>query len=209
MSATPPITYAPTIAAIRRAFEHRAAAGDALATELNLVLGLLPAETNVASAAPSAPHPIARHLAAALAPSEGRVDEILAPLRALSPALPWRYSYAARSDAPGLEHNVAWSEFVGPVAPIQSDRVCLGVTLIAPHTLYPAHRHPAIETYFVLSGSATWTAASRTQTQPPGAFILHPKNLDHSMQTWAEPLLAVYTWSGDVHSPSVYTDRSA
>jgi hypothetical protein len=79
------------------------------------------------------------------------------------------------------------------VAPIASDEVCLGVTLIAPHTLYPLHRHNAVETYFVLSGTATWTAAGRSQTQPPGSFILHPSNIVHAMQTWDEPLLAVYT----------------
>ncbi len=197
-------SFAPTIEAIRHVFVERAAAGDALAGELAHVLALLPASTAVAPAPHGAPHPITHHLGAALAAGAGRIEGILAPLRQLAPALPWRYSYAARSDAPGLEHHVAWSEFVGPVAPIQSDKVCLGVTLIAPRTLYPVHHHPAIETYLVLSGAATWTATGRAALRPPGAFILHPSNVKHAMQTWAEPLLAVYTWSGDVHSASAY-----
>ena len=203
---TPSLTFAPVIAAIRKAYVRRLSAQDALADELTRALTLIPAETETAPAQPVGPaHPITRHLSAALAPAQGRIEGILTPFRQLAPALPWRYSYAPRADAPRLEHNVAWSEFVGPVAPIQSDRVCLGVTLIAPHTLYPLHRHNAVETYFVLSGTATWTAAGRSQTQPPGSFILHPSNVHHAMQTWDEALLAVYTWSGDVHSTSVYS----
>ena len=204
---TPTLTFAPAIAAIRKAYVRRLSAQDALADELTRALTLIPSETEIAPTPPTGPaHPITRHLTAALAPAQERSEGILSPLRQLAPALTWRYSYAPRADAPGLEHNVAWSEFVGPAAPIQSDRICLGVTLIAPHTLYPLHRHNAVETYFVLSGTATWTAAGRSQTQPPGSFILHPSNIVHAMQTWDEPLLAVYTWSGDVHATSIYTE---
>ena len=205
---TPTLTFAPAIAAIRKAYVRRLSAQDALADELTRALTLIPSETEIAPTPPTGPaHPITRHLTAALAPAESRIEDILAPLRRVSAILPWRYSYTPRADVPGLEHRIAWAEFVGPVAPIASDEVCLGVTLIAPHTLYPLHRHNAVETYFVLSGTATWTAAGRSQTQPPGSFILHPSNAVHAMQTWDEPLLAVYTWSGDVHSTSVYADR--
>jgi quercetin dioxygenase-like cupin family protein len=198
--------FAPAISAIRYHYELRAQTADALGRELKRILTLLPTGTAIAVQPSSdAPHPITRHLHAALAPEEGRVEDILAPLRRIAAILPWRYSYTTRADAPGLELNVAWAEFVGPVAPIVSDRVCLGVTLIAPHTLYPLHHHPAVETYFVLSCAATWTAAGHSKTQSPGAFILHPTNVGHAMRTWAEPLLAVYTWSGDIHSPSIYS----
>jgi hypothetical protein len=45
---------------------------------------------------------------------------------------------------------------------------------------------------------------------PPGAFILHPSQAIHAMQTHAEPLLAIYTWSGaDVRTASVYTPSPA
>jgi quercetin dioxygenase-like cupin family protein len=202
----PALTFAPTLAAISRHYELRGKTADALGRELALVLSLLPGETAVVlQSTTGTPHPITRHLETALAPAKGRVEDVLAPLRRIAAALPWRYSYTPRADAPGLEHRVAWAEFVGPVAPIPSDEVCLGVTLIAPHTLYPLHRHPAVETYFVLSGTATWTAAGHEQPQPPGTLILHPANVDHAMQTGAEPLLAVYTWTGDVHSSSVYS----
>ena len=40
---------------------------------------------------------------------------------------------------------------------------------------------------------------------PPGALVLHPSGVVHAMRTHEEPLLAVYTWTGeDVRTPSVY-----
>ena len=201
-----PHDLGPVIAAIRRHFAERRALPDALGRELAQVLALL---ENTPGPYPLPPagraHPIARQLQPALADRPGRVADVLAALRPFASALPWRYGYAARADAPGLEDRIAWAEFIGPAAPRKSDRLCLGVTLIASHTLYPAHRHPAVETYFVLAGTATWTAAGRSSLQPPGAFILHPSNIDHAMETGDEPLLAVYTWSGDIRSPSAYS----
>lgn len=35
-------------------------------------------------------------------------------------------------------------------------------------------------------------------------MILHPSNVIHAMETHDEPLLAAYTWSGDVHTLSAY-----
>lgn len=101
---------------------------------------------------------------------------------------------------------MAWAELVGPLAPFHSDKVCLGVTAIGPHTRYPEHLHPAAEVYFVLSGTARWTAEGVTHERPPGSFILHPSNIVHVMETGDEPLIAAYTWSGDIVSPSIYTD---
>jgi mannose-6-phosphate isomerase-like protein (cupin superfamily) len=128
-------------------------------------------------------------------------------LRAVRPwlgALPWRYSYDERSDSPGLGSRMAWAELVGPIAPFRSERVCLGLTAIGAGVFYPAHLHPAVETYFVLHGASRWTAAGVTGERFPGDYILHPSNVIHAMETGREPLLAAYTWSGDVQTLSAY-----
>jgi hypothetical protein len=130
--------------------------------------------------------------------------DIAAALRPLAEGLPWRYSYAARADAPELHLNMGWAECVGPAAPFRSDEVCLGLTLIGPHTHYPAHRHPAVEFYHVLTGAAVWSGHLR----PPGAYILHESNQEHAMRTGEAPLLALYTWTGDVVSPSVWSRQT-
>ncbi|MDR2788623.1 MAG: cupin [Candidatus Accumulibacter sp.] len=123
-------------------------------------------------------------------------------------ALPWRYSYDPRPDAPDIGERMAWAELVGPIAPFHSNRVCLGLTAIGPHLLYPPHRHPAVETYLVVSGSADWTAEGIARTHPPGALILHPANIAHAMETGDEPLLAAYAWTGDVETLSAYLSEA-
>ncbi|MDR0535748.1 MAG: cupin domain-containing protein [Puniceicoccales bacterium] len=193
-----------------------------LAAELRHVVAELDAiDFSVADASLLAPsgHPVAARFAMLANPtaaaSSGNTgpgpcprDEAAARLLALVQpwlgALPWRYSYDEKASPPGLGRRMAWAELVGPIAPFRSEKVCFGLTAIGPGLLYPAHRHPATETYYVLHGDALWTAAGVPLTHRPGALILHPPNIHHSMQTTATPLLAAYTWSGDVHTLSSY-----
>jgi mannose-6-phosphate isomerase-like protein (cupin superfamily) len=152
-------------------------------------------------------HPATRHLDDALVAAGGPTVELLTAIRPVAHDLPWRYSYERREDAPSLGEKIAYAEIVGPDAPYRSAIFCLGLTLIAPESLYPLHRHPAVELYYVLSGTATWSLNHRDRDLPPGEFVLHPSLAAHAMRTRREPLLAVYTWSGgDIHTPSVYVE---
>lgn len=151
-------------------------------------------------------HPLIQHLPAALALAHTHAPEVASVLEPVAELLPWRYSYPPRHDAPGLESAMGWAELVGPEAPLRSGEVCFGLTLIGPDSYYLPHRHPATELYRVLAGSADWTAGVETATQPPGSYILHPTNCVHAMRTREEPLLAIYSWTGDVVSPSVWAD---
>jgi hypothetical protein len=166
---------------------------DDVGQEAARVLALLNPLPALAGTFPENEHPSTRHLEAALAPSDDTTDDLLAAVRGVAYHLPWRYSYAKRSDAPGLEDNMAFAEIIGPEAPYVSERVCLGLTLIGPNTFYPPHRHPAIELYYVVAGEATWTANGSSRRNPPDAFILHDSQMIHAMQTHQRPLLAVYT----------------
>lgn len=155
-------------------------------------------------------------LATALHPSHHpALDQIPEAARRAGPAwagalppvarqLPWRFGYAPRADLPDLQERMAWAEIVGPAAPIHSDRVGFGLTLIGRDTLYPAHRHPAVELYAVVSGTAAWTLGGVTTQRPPGDFVLHPAQAVHAMRTAQEPLLALYSWTGDILSPTAY-----
>lgn len=119
--------------------------------------------------------------------------------------LPWKYNYEEREDKKNLGSYMGWAELIGPEAPYRTDDFCLGFTLISPDTLYPEHRHPAIELYKVLSGTAQWTLEGVTKKRAPGEVILHPSNKIHKMQTYDQTLLALYTWSGsDVVTLSEY-----
>jgi mannose-6-phosphate isomerase-like protein (cupin superfamily) len=152
-----------------------------------------------ATNAPMTPrhHPVVQHLDAALHGFRG-----LEALAQSGPLLPWRYGYDPHPSRAGLEDRLAWAEIIGPDAPLQHAALCLGFVLVAPHTNYPAHAHPALELYHVISGRARWTAGGTVEDRRPGDFILHPSGIRHAMSTSEEPLLTIYTWTGDVASPS-------
>ena len=56
------------------------------------------------------------------------------------------------SDVP--PDDFAFCQIAGPTGLGRSERIRLGLTLIAPGTDYPAHAHPAVETYLVIAGTA-------------------------------------------------------
>lgn len=140
---------------------------------------------------------LARALAAAS-------DPIATALRALREPLPWHYHYPQRDDAPDLAARIGFAELIGPRGPLIAPDSRAGFTLMAPHTFYPLHRHPAVELYLVISGTAEWIAPPSQRFVPPGDYILHASNQPHAMRTAADPLLALYAWSGNLITPATY-----
>jgi len=130
-----------------------------------------------------------------------RVAEALAPVW---DRLPWHYHYGERDDAPGLGKHIAFAELAGPSAPLDAPAIRMGFTLMAPDTYYPTHAHPARELYVALSGRALWTKGPLTAWHDPGAVILHTEDEPHAMRTGPAPLLALYTWRGDIATSSRY-----
>jgi quercetin dioxygenase-like cupin family protein len=194
--------------ALRRRYLGAAAVvAPGLAQELQALISLWPEAGDVPAPAPRR-LPACDHLDGALAAGrQGTEAAIADALASLTDSLCWTYSYPARPTAPDLSSRVAFCQIAGPGGLRRSDQLRLGLTLIAPETRYPAHLHPAIETYLVIAGTGLWWLGSADPTlQPPGALIFHPSGVPHAMQTAGEPLLAVYSWRGDVVSPSVYLD---
>ena len=73
--------------------------------------------------------------------------------------------------------------------------VLMGMLELAPGATYPAHKHPAPELYYVMSGTATWTVGEDTFVAGPGTAIYHPPNTLHRMvNTGEEVLRTVYMW---------------
>ncbi len=175
-----------------------------LAQEVKAVQALLDGVLELGDMSRPSAHGVTDHLDATLALVDQQESLLGAALRPLAPYLPWRYSYEPRDDAAGLENNMAWAELIGPIAPRVSRKVCFGLTLIGPHTTYPLHHHPAVEVYSVVVGNATWTLEGQSTIHPPGTVILHPRNALHAMKTHDEPLLAIYSWTGDIDTLSVY-----
>lgn len=135
--------------------------------------------------------PVCRYLADALAIAETSVgecsDQIRAFSRALQPLLGdlrWFQNRNYLADKKGSDFllNYASCELIGPGGYVPSDSIIVGIILLGPHLFYPLHAHPAIETYFVLSGHARWQRGNEEWiTRPPGTFILHPSLIPHAM----------------------------
>ncbi|HLY66899.1 MAG TPA: dimethylsulfonioproprionate lyase family protein, partial [Chloroflexota bacterium] len=186
----------------RRYAAEAAVAKPALAAELVSLLEAWPNVRQPVSANPSQLPASAYFIDALAAGTRGPEAALASGLAALASFLRWTYSYPARRDQPDLAKRVAFSQIVGPGGLLRSDELRLGLTLIAPTTQYPAHHHPAIETYLVVSGTASWRLGSEHERpQPPGTCIFHPSGEAHAMRSHEDPLLAIYSWRGDVLSP--------
>jgi quercetin dioxygenase-like cupin family protein len=132
------------------------------------------------------------------------VAGIAAALAALPGALPWDYQYPPHPSAEDLATRIGFAELIGPDGPMHAPQCRVGFTLMAANTFYPLHAHPAIELYLVIAGHAEWTASNARQVVPPGRFVLHRSNEPHAMRTLTEPLLALYSWSGDLETAAFY-----
>jgi quercetin dioxygenase-like cupin family protein len=195
------------IGSIKTAFAQSKVENEAVSLEINKVLALLEPLPPLTGGFPKRINQVTRHIENSKPAGSIYTKHLLDEIYPVIESLPWSYSYPKRKDSPELDQNIAFAEIIGPVAPFRSDSVCLGLTLIGPGTLYPAHHHPATELYFVLAGTAKWELDEVSNDKAPGSFILHPSQAVHAMQTYSESLLAIYTWSGpDVRTTSVYTN---
>lgn len=122
----------------------------------------------------------------------------LAPLlKACAPAVPWTVgdfkmpaSFAGRS---------AYVEIVGPEGLAHREDLRFGLYMQTPDSFYPPHNHAAEELYYVLSGTAHWQKADgEFRAMAPGTLIRHAPWERHAMRTDAEPLLAMWSWTGDL-----------
>lgn len=178
--------------------------GDAASAELAHATALIDAVERAPE--PQRPGEPVDALETALALAERTAPDLAESLRPVAADLPWRSGYAARPDAPGLERGLKWAELIGPVAPWRSNSVCLGLLLLAPGLFYPPHRHRAVEVYTLLVGETTWTVGSATRRLRPGDIVLHRSGEAHAMRAGADPLLAIYTWTGDVETASTWCE---
>ena len=176
------------------------ATGDGSAIAMAMQLGALP----LSFALPAAePQPALASLSAALA---NLPPGPLAPLlRACAPRIPWTVgdfkmpvSFRGRS---------AYVEIVGPEGLAHREDLRFGLFVQTPDSFYPPHNHAAEELYYVLSGTAHWQKADGDfRAMAPGTLIRHASWERHAMRTSAEPLLAMWSWTGDLNVSTYRVD---
>lgn len=150
---------------------------------------------------------VLRHWPEALAGAAVVDPDIAEALRELSSELRWRQNPNYVRQPPGADFLAGYGYAViagpGGLAPAE---IAVGVLLLAPGILYPAHAHPAEEVYLVLDrASGWWREGEAWREGIGGAAIHHPAHLAHAMQAGVEPLLALYLWRGDIATPAALT----
>jgi len=133
-------------------------------------------------------------------------DPLAEALERLSPFLAWR----TRGVFTDSDHtNRAYVEFMGPDGMLYHDEVRLGIYWHDRHTFYPRHRHEAVELYHIVSGNAQWQHVNdEWVSRPPNSFVLHQANEDHATKTDDQPLLALWSWLGDISFASYSMDEA-
>jgi quercetin dioxygenase-like cupin family protein len=69
-----------------------------------------------------------------------------------------------------------------------------GVGELGPGAIYPAHRHPAPELYYFISGSAKWNVDGEEFIATPGSTVYMKPNAVHSLEIISEEK-AVVVWA--------------
>ena len=142
-------------------------------------------------------------------PPHVELAALLHSLIAAAPALRWTSPYAEGTVHPDFHAGYFVTTLLG--SPTRSsDALLLSavasvfLTVQAPHLLYPAHSHLAPELYCAVAGTADWQKGTgRYETQPAGAWMVHPPWASHSMQTRDDPLIALAIWTADLDSVAV------
>jgi hypothetical protein len=148
----------------------------------------------VGRSAPARP-PVCRHLPSALEQARrapGTVGALAAAFAAIEPRLEWKARPGAEAHGDAFLNGHANAALVGTEGlEIRSD-VWIGVSLMAPDTRYPDHRHPPEEIYIVLS-RGEWRQAEKPWHEPGiGGLVYNPPNILHAMRSMGQPLLALW-----------------
>jgi quercetin dioxygenase-like cupin family protein len=144
--------------------------------------------------------PVCSHLPTALEHARrqpGPVAGLAEAFAAIEPQLNWTIRAGAEAQGEEFLNGHANATITGQDGLEIRPDVRIGVSLMAPHTLYPDHHHPPEEIYVVLSGGQ-WRQASNPWHEPgSGGLVYNPPSIVHAMRSTELPLLALwFLWTG-------------
>lgn len=148
--------------------------------------------------------PVCRHLPTALEHARrhsGPVGALADAFAVIAPQLDWKIRAGAERQGEPFLNDHANATIIGLEGLERRRDVWIGVSLMAPHTQYPDHRHPPEEIYVVLSGGL-WRQASEPWHEPGiGGLVYNPPNVVHAMCATEQPLLALWClWTEENHT---------
>lgn len=112
--------------------------------------------------------------------------------------LQWRLVVSGKLPAKFTD-NMAAVELIGPTGMVKNKKAKLGFFIQAPGLHYPSHWHPAEELYYVVQGRSGWAVDDQPLADKNGGDLIHHLSMQpHTMETYDEPLLAIWGWTGDL-----------
>lgn len=107
----------------------------------------------------------------------------------------------------GFVGRYAYVEIIGPDGLAACPKLRFGLYLQSPDSYYPPHDHAAEEFYYVVGGGARWQIDDGAFFDThPGSFVHHKPHQRHAMETAADPLLAMWIWTGDIRTETYRID---
>ena len=183
------------VAAAEGAILERSCGGGPVPKAAERIFSALRASIGQAGQQAPARPPVCAYLPAVLAQARrqpGPMGALADAFAAIEPRLEWKARGGAEAHGEDFLKGHANAALVGSEGlEIRSD-VWLGVSLLAPHTRYPDHRHPPEEIYVVLS-PGEWRQESKPWHAPGiGGLVYNPPNIIHAMRSAEQPLLALW-----------------
>ncbi|MEZ5811157.1 MAG: dimethylsulfonioproprionate lyase family protein [Rhizobiaceae bacterium] len=98
-----------------------------------------------------------------------------------------------------ISRQMLTGELVGPDGLVFDDSCRVGLFAQGPNLAYPQRTHAAEELFVMLAGTGLWSQSGHVGVpRGPGARMHHASLEPHSSTTGAEPLVAIWVWTGDI-----------
>ena len=187
--------------ATRDAFAASGATAEALAMA-DKVFGAADATPGEVAVPEAIEMPACEHLQDALDRARGEgghVGALADAIAGIAPRLMWVLRPNGQNDDATFKARHANAVVVGEGGLEARDDIRIGMSLLAPNTRYPDHRHPPEEIYTVISpGEWKQHADGKFHAPGVGGFVHNVPSIIHGMQSTNVPLLAVWSlWMGD------------
>ncbi|PMG45345.1 dimethylsulfonioproprionate lyase family protein [Shewanella sp. 10N.286.52.B9] len=125
-------------------------------------------------------------------------------IRKANKSYPEWYRGKGENGVADKDSHYSYTDMIAPSgAPIKSESVYMGTVKMLPGKTYPAHHHPAPETYYVISGEAEWFVNGVKQKVGPGDLMFHKPYDVHGWVNLSntEELHLMYIWWKEPGAP--------
>ena len=136
-------------------------------------------------------------------------DHLLAhQLKEISNFLPWHHSDMGGRIEGDLKKQFIQFVLLGPSGIINSNNYEVGIFMQMANIDYPVRRHPAEETFFIISGKGYFNKDSNSEIyREVGDYVHNPSMINHSNRTEEHHMIWSWRWSGDISEDSYIKNK--